>query len=120
MNRKIIFTFILVFVFCMFIPYISLAISTDSYTNIYKNPSGSASLFNKGGKILGILQVVGTGLAVIMMSVTGLRYIFASPQEKAQSKETIMPIFIGSILLFGGVNILAIVYRFVIELAKYS
>lgn len=87
-------------------------IDTSKYSDIYST-SGVSSILRKGSSILGIIQVAGTGIAVIMLIVLGIRYIIASVEEKAQLKETLIPYVIGAILLFGGTNLLSIVIKFV-------
>ena len=39
-----------------------------------------------GGKILNIVQIVGVAVAVIMLSVLGIKYMFASTNDKATIK----------------------------------
>lgn len=62
--------------------------------------------------IIGILQYVGSGIALIVITILGIKYILASPSEKADVKKSIMPILIGCVLLFGGVNIAGIIVKF--------
>jgi hypothetical protein len=57
--------------------------------------------------VIGIMQVVGTGISLIVITILGIKYIIASPGEKADVKKAIMPIGIGCILLFGAVNLMA-------------
>lgn len=66
-----------------------------------------------GGKVLGAIQVVGIGIAVIMLIAIAVRYITASVQEKAQLKERLVPYLIGAILLFAGSSILSIIANWV-------
>ena len=62
--------------------------------------------------VIGILQVVGTGISLIVISILGIKYILASPSDKADVKKNIMPILIGCILLFAAVNIAGIIEQF--------
>ena len=94
------------------IPLCTFAIDMSPYENIYQAPGGIESLNSIGGKILGIIQVIGMGISVIMIIVIGMKYMIASVEEKAKLKETLIPYLIGAILLFGGSNILSIVVRF--------
>lgn len=82
-----------------------------------KGTSNAISAGNTGvGKVInnviGILQVVGSGLSIIVITMLGIKYILASPGEKADVKKSIMPIGIGCILLFGAVNLMAAVEEF--------
>ncbi len=69
-------------------------------------------LFVGINKIIGLLQIVGTGISIIVVSILGIKYMLASPGEKADVKKNIMPIIIGCILVFGGVNVVAIIAKF--------
>lgn len=62
--------------------------------------------------VIGLLQYVGSGIALIVITLLGVKYILASPSEKADVKKAIMPILIGCALLFGGVNLAAILVKF--------
>lgn len=63
-------------------------------------------------KIIGLIQVSGTGIALIGVTILGIRYLIASPAEKADTKKAIEPVLIGCFLLFGAVNLVAIVANF--------
>lgn len=82
-------------------------------TNLVNNPnSGTIKVINT---IIGIMQVVGTGISLIVISILGIKYILASPSEKADVKKNIMPILIGCVLLFAAVNIVGVIESFTRE-----
>lgn len=116
MRKKILIISVIILLIFLILPYNSFSINTNAYKNFAQTPEGGESITNIGGDILGIVQVVGLGIAVIMLTVMGVKYITASPQEKSQLKETLVPYFIGAILLFGASGILSIVVKFVREL----
>ncbi|MCI8412186.1 MAG: TrbC/VirB2 family protein [Clostridia bacterium] len=116
MRNKLLIILVVVLLISLILPYNSFSINTDMYKNFSRNPEGGDSITNIGGNILGIVQVVGIGIATIMLIVIGIKYITASPQEKSQLKETLVPYVIGAILLFGASGILSIVVKFVREL----
>ncbi len=62
--------------------------------------------------VIGLMQYVGSGIALIVITILGIKYILASPSEKADVKKSIMPVIIGCVLLFGGVNIAALIVKF--------
>ena len=62
--------------------------------------------------IIGIIQFSGSGIAIIVVSILGIKYLMTSPSEKAEVKKQAMPVVIGCTLLFGAVNIADIVYKF--------
>ena len=77
-----------------------------------KPVSGNFKLVNSINTVIGVLQVVGTGIALVVVSIMGIKYMMASPSEKADTKKMIISIFIGFVLLFGAVNLVAIVANF--------
>lgn len=64
-----------------------------------------------GNKIIGLIQVAGTLVAVAMVLVLGIKYMMGSAEEKAANKKSMMPYLIGAILLFVGANAVSIIYN---------
>ena len=62
-----------------------------------------------GGEIIGILQTAGVVVAVIILIVLGIKYMMGSTAEKAEYKKTLMPYFIGALLIFGAVAVSEVV-----------
>ena len=81
-----------------------------------------ASADNNIGKIIntviGLLQVAGTGISIIVVTVLGIKYLLASPSEKADTKKAILPIVIGCVLLFGAVNLMAAISDMATQIFK--
>ena len=78
--------------------------------------SGAEGLGNVINTIIAFIQVIGTGISLIMGTVLGIKYLLAAPSDKADVKKQIMPMIIGAFLLFGAVNIMAIIADFTSEL----
>ena len=57
------------------------------------------TLTSLGGKILGILQVVGIIIGAIILVVLGLKYMMGSLEEKAEYKKTMIPFLVGAIVV---------------------
>ena len=74
--------------------------------------ASNASLKTIGGKVLGVLQAVGVILAVVILTVIGIKYMMGSAEEKAEYKNTMMPYIIGAIIVFAAPTIANIVYNF--------
>ena len=66
-----------------------------------------------GNKIMGILQVVGVLIAVIILMVLGIKYMMSSAEEKAEYKKTMIPYIVGAILIFAAATIANAIYNFV-------
>ena len=73
-------------------------------------PDTSGGEFNNTlGMIVRLIQYSGTGIAVIVVTVYGIKYMIASPQEKADVKKQMVPIVIGCALLFGAANLVKLI-----------
>ena len=67
------------------------------------------------GMIINIAQVIGTGVAIIMLIVLAIKYIAASPEGKAEIKKNATVYIVGAVILFAASGILAIVRRFAVK-----
>lgn len=61
---------------------------------------------------IGLLQIAGSGIALLVITIMGIKYILAAPGEKADIKKMATPIIIGCVLVFGAVNLAAIIESF--------
>lgn len=77
------------------------------------NPEKSEELNKISNTVIGLIYYIGVFLSVGMLMVIGIKYMTGSVEEKAQYKETMVPYLIGAVLLFGGINILKIIYDLV-------
>lgn len=50
-------------------------------------------------KVLGVLQIVGVGVAVIWLMILGIKYMTGSTEEKAVDKKSLLPYIIGAVLV---------------------
>lgn len=75
------------------------------------NTSDTESVQTIGGRIIGIVQVVGNIVAIAMIIVLGIKYMMGSAEEKAEYKKTLFPYFIGAILIFAASNLAQMVYN---------
>ena len=66
-----------------------------------------------GNQILGVIQVVGTFIAVGALMILGIKYMVGSVEQRASYKKTMLPFVIGSVFLFSAVNVTAFVYNIV-------
>ena len=62
-----------------------------------------------GNNIIGILQIAGSFIAIIMLIVLGIKYMIGSAEEKAEYKVTMKNYVVGALLLFGIVNFIGAV-----------
>ena len=64
------------------------------------------------GAIITIFQLVGVGVAVIMLIVLAMKYMIAAPGDKADIKKHAVPYIVGAVCLFAGAGILQIIETF--------
>ena len=74
--------------------------------------NASESLQNLIGAAITIIQVVGSGVAIIMLIVLAIKYISAAPGDKAEIKKHAVVYVVGAIVLFAATGILGIVKSF--------
>lgn len=112
MRRKKFFIIVL----CMLIifPTFCYAAGADlGDLNAYGGGSGGSSqkLEEKAETILGVIQVVGIVVSVVMLMIIGIKYMMGSLEERAEYKETLKPYIIGAFLIFSGTTIPQIIYQ---------
>lgn len=88
-------------------------INTDTVTNNASDSTGAASSINNIiGSVITIVQVVGVGVAIIMLIVLAIKYISAAPGDKADIKKHAVVYVVGAIVLFAASGILGIIKNF--------
>lgn len=122
MKRKIVLLMIIMLIVVFFVYNKSFAVSTvDDLINsknmkAVSTPDDSVTdgkgLVGGINSIIGLLQLAGSGISIIVVTMLGVKYILASPADKADVKKSITPIIIGCVLLFGAVNLVATIMDF--------
>ena len=72
----------------------------------------STEIENVGKKVIGVLQAIGIVASVVILTILGLKYMIGSAEEKAEYKKTMIPYFVGAIIVFLAPQIANIVYEF--------
>ena len=86
-----------------------------------KDDSGAASSMQAiVASILAVVQVVGIGVAVIMLIVLAIKYISAAPGDKADIKKHAVVYVVGAVVLFAASGILQIIKNFATGTIKPS
>ena len=73
--------------------------------------SGGTAVAGLGKSIVGIMQVVGVVVAVVVILVIGIKYLIGSAEERAEYKKTMIPYLVGAILIFAATTIVNVVYN---------
>lgn len=95
---------LIIFLVCMML--MSTIIFADSPPGIYNNGlTPDTGLSGIGDAILGIIRGIAGTAAAVSVIVLGIRYTYSAPGDKAEVKKKMMPVVIGSILLFGAMTI---------------
>ena len=71
---------------------------------------GDAVLNEKVGVILGAIQVFGVVISIIVLMITGLKYMLGSAEEKAVNKQDMIPYLVGAMMVFSVTTIPNLVY----------
>ena len=66
---------------------------------------GTDGLSKMAGRIVVFLQVASGIAAVVMIAVTGFRYIIETPEVKGELKKNMFPIIVGMVLVFFALSI---------------
>ncbi len=79
----------------------------------YSDTSGAAGSTSRIiGALINIIQIIGTGVAIIMLVALAIKYISAAPGDKAEIKKHAVVYVVGAIVLFAASGILEIIQRF--------
>ena len=65
-----------------------------------------------GSIVLGVAQVVGVAMAIIMLLVLAIKYLSAAPNDKAEIKKHAVVYVVGAVIMFGASGILGIISEF--------
>lgn len=110
---KIIVTIILFVIFISCIVNMCYAKDPSGYVKgTVASDAAMNSINTSMNKVIGFLQTIGTIVAVVTILVLGIKYMMGSTEEKAEYKKSMMPYFIGAILIFAATNIAKLVYNF--------
>ncbi len=118
---KLLIAILLVVILSMTVSQVALAAGynqSSSLSDMFdkRDESGaSEAASNIIGMIINIAQVIGTGVAIVMLIVLAIQYIAASPEGKAEIKKNATIYVVGAVILFAASGILGIVRRFAVK-----
>jgi hypothetical protein len=115
MNAKKIIIMSLIFIVAIIncVPNVNATIDPDVYKpgelteNDYKVP------FSFAGTILKAIVAVGIVISLVTTMILGIKYMIGSAEEKAEYKQTMVPIIVGMAMLFSASVIVSIIYNIV-------
>lgn len=121
MKKKIIISIVIILLVNLVICFNNIALGVSSIEDLIEDPTmqnvstpddSESGIVSGINGVIGLLQFVGSGISIIVVTILGMKYILASPADKADVKKSIMPIIIGCVLLFGAVNLVSAIMSF--------
>ncbi len=80
--------------------------------NVDRNTGAASSVASISQTIIGIVQVIGIAVAIIMLVVLAIKYISSAPNDKAEIKKHAVVYVVGAVILFAASGILEIIKGF--------
>jgi hypothetical protein len=74
--------------------------------------SDTDSVADVVGAILYITKIIAVGVALIMLAVLAIKYMYSAPNDRATIKQHAVVYVVGAIVLFGAAGILSIIQQF--------
>ena len=114
MKLKKIVMFIIILITLVFIVGNKIAYAVDVEQVIGKvgTTSEDAKIKEIMNKALGVVQVIGIGIAAIMVIALAVKYMTSAPNEKAELKKHAIPYVVGAVIMFGAGGVIGIIRQF--------
>lgn len=81
-------------------------------------PTSINDLTNKSlATIISVIRIAGLGIAVTILTVIAIKYMIASPGDRADIKKHAVPFVIGAVVLFGTSGIISIIAKFAAKIS---
>ena len=113
--RNILIIFCLILCIGIYIPQSCMADDWTPEFNKYTSETDNEAT-NMAQKIMGtgitVIRTVAIGVAIVMLTYLGIKYMMASPEDKASFKKSAGIYILGAVLLFGTSGILTIIQNF--------
>ena len=72
-----------------------------------------------GNFIVSVIRYVGQGIAIVTLIIIGIRYVYASAEQKAEYKKSMFPYIIGAVLLFAGATFTDWIYEIFYDYSSF-
>lgn len=76
-------------------------------------PTNTTEIDNLGNKVIGILQVLGSISAVVILMILGFKYMMGSAEDKADYKKSMIPYIVGAVCIFLAPFIAGAIFTFI-------
>ena len=71
---------------------------------------GMGDLTGRVGNVVKALRNISALIAVLVITILGIKYMIGSTEERAEYKKTLFPYFIGAVLIFAASNLADMIY----------
>lgn len=117
MKRKIkVFLIVILVIYQIFcINHVVFAVSGSDLAGLFdgKNGVGTADgerlMTDVMSTVLSVIRIVAIGIAIIMITVLGIKYMSAAPSEKANIKNQLITFTVGAVVVVGTTSILGMI-----------
>lgn len=96
---KLIISVALIIVISLLLINNVFAVNPDEYDPTPTIETGT--VLQRAGKVLGLIRYVGIIIAVLVLCIIGIKYMFTSIEGKAEYKKAILPYVIGCFMVVG-------------------
>lgn len=79
--------------------------------NMDLNSSTAQTIKTTGQTILGAMEVVASGVSIVMLIGIAIKYIISAPEERAEYKRTTVSFVIGAVVIFAAPRIASLVMK---------
>ena len=90
----------------------ALGINMDSFKGKDDKSEATNKVANTIGTVINIIQIIGVGIAILMLVILGIKWVGESPSGKAQITKSIQYYIVGAIFIFSAIALLQIVKMF--------
>lgn len=73
--------------------------------------SDTATAFRSAGVIVNAIINVGLVISIVMFMALGMKYMMGSIEERAEYKKTLMPMIVGTLMIFVSGKIVSIIWN---------
>ena len=107
---------ILLAIFTMLIPNITMAINTGDYKPGDLAQADVDKIANLANPVIGTIKVAGVVVLVIVLLILGIKYMTGSASEKAEYKSSMIPYLVGTFILVGLTELIMFIIEIVNDL----
>lgn len=86
-------------------------INPDDFKPGELTSSDTQTAFKSAGTIAKAIVYVGLVISIVMIMVLGIKYMMGSVEERAEYKKTLVPVLIGTLLIFTTGTIVSIIWN---------